>query len=199
MNVLFKYLEKIGLPNASISKNGAVSDQFLSLGITDLYHAVDYVHKLPYGIINNKSDYIHSVFKERRGTCSPKHALIATLAKEQGISLILAAGILIMNAKTMPKMSAILAQYALNGVPEAHVFLKYHHYHLDITFPDKNIFNPPYKFLKEIIISTDQIGEFKDEWHRQAIIEWLHAEKLNYQLDEIWKIRELCIKALSTH
>jgi hypothetical protein len=195
MNDLFAYLQKISLPNAPIAGEGTISNQFLSLGIHNLYDAIHYIHQLPYSRISKKSDP-SLVLTEKCGTCSPKHALIATLAKELNIELVLCTGILIMNAKNMPAIAGILKEYALNGIPEAHVYLKYNHQKLDVTFPNQNIFKS-YGYVKEMNITPEQITNFKDEWHRQAIEEWIKTEKLTYQLDEIWKIRELCINALS--
>lgn len=195
MNYLFEYLEKISLPNPLIVGQGTISNQFLSLGIDNLYGAINYIHQLPYSRISNKSDF-SLVLKEKCGTCSPKHALIAALAQELNIELVLCAGILIMNANNMPAITGILKQYSLSGIPEAHVYLEYNHQKLDVTFPNQNTFKS-YSYIKEINITPEQITNFKDQWHRQAIEEWIKTEKLTYQLDEVWKIRELCINALS--
>ena len=54
---------------------------FIDLGITSFQAACRYVHELPYGY-NSNSDDLMILFKEKKGTCTTKHAVIGTLAQE---------------------------------------------------------------------------------------------------------------------
>ncbi len=90
-----------------------------------------------------------------------------------------------------------MREYSLASLPEAHVYLDYHGERLDITFSNATNYSMTYPLLKETFILTEQIGEFKIAWHKAAIKEWLASQILPYDVDEIWKIRELCIVALN--
>ena len=75
-------MDKISvLPYNEIISAGIVSDTFLSLGVKTFVDASVYLHELPYGYNSSKDDLM-IVFKEKMGTCTTKHAAIATLAEE---------------------------------------------------------------------------------------------------------------------
>ena len=71
----------IVFPDKRIAENGPVSKMFIDLGIKSLHEACRYVHELPYGY-NSNSDDLMILFKEKKGTCTTKHAVIGTLAQE---------------------------------------------------------------------------------------------------------------------
>ena len=50
--------------------------------------------------------------------------------------------------------------------------------------------------LIEIAIDTDQIGDWKKQYHQSVLEEWLKRDQLDYTLEELWRIRENCIAAL---
>lgn len=58
-----------------LSHHKPISNLFLTLSITTFREALKYVHELPYGRNNNRTDYL-LVISEKCGTCSTKHALI---------------------------------------------------------------------------------------------------------------------------
>ena len=64
-----------------IEPSGVVSDRLLSLGIDTFLSACRWVHELPYGYNADRNDLM-ILFKEKMGSCTTKHALIATLAEE---------------------------------------------------------------------------------------------------------------------
>ena len=72
------------LPNPIIDKKGIISEKFKSLKIKNFWDACKYVHELPYGY-NSRTDDILMIFKEGYGSCTTKHAVIATLAEELDI------------------------------------------------------------------------------------------------------------------
>ncbi len=67
--------------NHPIAPSGLVSDRFLSFGVDSFHEACRHVHELPYGY-NSDRDDLMILFKEKMGTCTTKHAVIATLAAE---------------------------------------------------------------------------------------------------------------------
>jgi len=201
INQLYQYLQKINLPNTELMNSRFNSCEIVHelelKGVKNLYQTIEYIHQLPYCRISDNTNY-HLVLKEQRGTCTPKHALIAELASSLNIPLYLKAGIVIMNANNAPKIAPILKKYQLNEIIEAHTYLEYEHHQLDITFPEKTNFKMTYPLLKERNLTLHDLGEIKMAWHKEAMKEFLLTQHLPYDLDQIWEIREQCILALST-
>lgn len=196
MNEKLHYFKKHIFPNIKFEGSMQIASYFLALGITDFYQAIDYVHQLPYGRNSDRTNYLQ-VLSEKHGACSTKHALIAELARSLNIDLRLKLGLILLDEKNSPSISNILRKYSLASLPEAHVYLDYHGERLDLTFPSATNYSMTYPLLKETFILPEQIGEFKIAWHKAAIKEWLASQTLPYGVDEIWKIRELCIAALN--
>ena len=69
------------MPDKPITDSGLVSNEFIGLGIRSFHEACRYVHELPYGY-NSDRDDLMILFKEKMGTCTTKHAVIASLAAE---------------------------------------------------------------------------------------------------------------------
>lgn len=196
-NLLYRYLQKINLPNPELIDACEIAHDLRSKGIMNLYQAIEYIHQLPYCGISDNTNY-HLVLKEQRGTCTPKHALIAELASSLHIPLHLKAAIILMNSKNMPKIAPILKKYQLDNMIEAHTYLEYAGHQLDITFPEKTNFKMNFPVLKERNFTLHDLGDIKMAWHKEAMKEFLLTQHLPYDLDQIWKIREQCIQALST-
>jgi hypothetical protein len=68
-------------PHRPIQASGPVSEHFQKMDITDFIGACSFVQELPYGY-NSDRDDLMILFKERMGTCTTKHAVIAALAQE---------------------------------------------------------------------------------------------------------------------
>jgi hypothetical protein len=79
-------------PDMPITDAGPISKTFLGLGIARFLDACQYVLGLPYGYNSNRDDLM-ILFKEKMGTCSTKHAVIATLAAEMGLPITRGVGI----------------------------------------------------------------------------------------------------------
>lgn len=197
MNYLFSYLQSFGLPDKKISIQGEISRQFIEYDIKHFYQAIYFLHQLPYGRTSDRANY-HLVLPEQRGACSTKHALLAALAEELNLPIQLGLGIFLMNVNNTPKIRNILKKHQLVEIPEAHCFLQYQNHKFDITFPEMREYSVKVQFIKEMFIKPSDIGDFKINWHKQAIQEWLMSENLPNSLEEIWSIRELCIKILSS-
>jgi hypothetical protein len=184
-------------PDFEINGSDPVSTEFISRNIGRFHHACDAVCSLPYGRNSDKNN-LTGIFKENRGTCSSKHAILKSLADAHGFTEIrLIAGIFRMSGRTTPKVAATLEKYKLNYIPEAHCYLKFNDRIYDFTRPGSR----PEDFAGELVEETElkpgQISEFKVSYHKQFLATWAMNINLSYSTEEIWAIREECIKALS--
>jgi Transglutaminase-like superfamily len=174
-----------------------ITAAFVAAGINDFRAAAAYVHSIPYGRTSNRDDPL-SVLREDRGTCSTKHALLSALAQEQNIEIALVIGIYRMNGRNSPGVGEVLEKYGLDGLPEAHCFLRSGEMRIDLTRVETT---PPERiteFIYEEEISPDQIGEYKTSLHRRFLSQRIgEAATAWYSLDELWQIRESCIAALA--
>ncbi|MCK7515680.1 MAG: hypothetical protein MZV70_74685 [Desulfobacterales bacterium] len=83
------------------------------------------------------------LFKEKMGTCTTKHAVIATLAAELGLPITRGVGIYAMTEAIVTGTDKILAEYGLPYVPMIHCFLEYGNYRVDLTEGNRNGKNRP--------------------------------------------------------
>lgn len=163
------------------------------------HQAINWVWKLPYGRNSVRSDYM-LVPSEQRGVCSTKHAFIAKLAAEQGVDLKLMTGIFFMDSFNTPKISAVLSQFELPGIPEAHCYLLGGSKRYDITAFDEQdqSFVVKVDLLYEEEIAPEQIGDYKIDLHQKWMVEWLSQNsELKTNFENLWQIRESCIRKLS--
>ena len=124
-------------PDKSITQAGPISEEFLGLDIRSFHEACRYVHNLPYGYNSNRDDLM-ILFKEKMGTCSTKHAVIATLAAELGLPITRGVGIYPMTEAIVAGAHKILYEYSLPYVPMIHCFLEYGDYRVDLTEGNRN-------------------------------------------------------------
>lgn len=80
------------LPDVDIRYAGANSQEFLQKGITGFIDACPYVHQLAYGYNSDREDLL-ILFREGRGSCTTKHAVIATLTEESALPIVKTIGI----------------------------------------------------------------------------------------------------------
>jgi len=78
------------------------------------------------------------LFKEKMGTCTTKHAVIATLAAELGLPITRGVGIYPMTEAIVAGTEKILSEYSLPYVPMIHCFLEYEDYRVDLTEGTRN-------------------------------------------------------------
>lgn len=157
------------LPNPKIDKKGIISEQFISLKIKNFQNACVYVHNLPYGY-NSKTDDILILFKEGYGSCTTKHAVIATLAEELNIPIYKMIGIYAMTDDIVTGTNQILEKYRLPYLPMIHCFLIYGSYKVDLTEGNNNGKN---RSIEEFFFTEKVIPNFseKDEYllYRKAL------------------------------
>lgn len=183
--------------NFDLISGTSISDAFLSYGIKDFYSATKYIRELPYGRNSNKTNRL-LVLTEQRGTCSGKHALLAELAQEQNKPFELYFGFFKISENTHPAVAPILEKYGLTYYPELHAFLVSNGVKYDFTGMESPI-EPLIEFMKELPVRPDQVENYKEEAHKNFLASWLITEGLSnkFNLDQLWKIREECIKARS--
>lgn len=183
--------------NFSLSLNSPLSKLLLSKQITDFKSAITYINQLPYGRTSNRSDY-RLILPENKGTCSTKHAFLKQLAIENHQNIVeLYIGIYQMNETNTKGVGSVLDHYNLDSIPEAHTYLKINGNILDITRTTENNTSFEDSLLTEQQILPHQIADYKVTWHQNFLKQWITDKQLSYSFDEIWKIREECITALS--
>jgi len=158
-------------PEKAITGTGPISQAFLGLGIRSFQEACRYVHQLPYGY-NSDRDDLMILFKEKMGTCTTKHAVIATLAAELGLPITRGVGIYPMTEAIVAGTEKILSEYSLPYVPMIHCFLEYEDYRVDLTEGTRNGKNRPI----DDFLYTDRVDatiSAKDEYmiYRKALSE----------------------------
>lgn len=185
------------MKNFTIDKNkGIISEEFFNKNILDFHSACKFVSELPYKRNVNKNN-IKCVFDDLGGTCSTKHAILRKLALENhytDVKLIL--GIFKMDSIYTFKIKETLNKFNLNYIPEAHNYLKIDNKYFDFTNSNSDYIQFKNKLLIEKEIEYYEIVEEKILFHKDFIKKWIIEEKISYNLDEIWNVRELCIKDL---
>jgi hypothetical protein len=182
--------------NFQIQSNGPVSEKFLERGISDFSGASSFVRNLAYGRNRDKLKLLN-VFEENCGTCGTKHALLKKLCDENSIAGVqLMCGIYKMGGNNTPDIGEVLSKHKMEFIPEAHNYLRINEKILDCTFKHSSGENFESYLLTEIEFQPQQIGEFKIKLHKAFLGNWL-KENSNFNLDELWSIRESCIRQLS--
>lgn len=159
------------LPDAVMAEFGPVSAKFLELGVTSFQQACAFVHELPYGYNSDREDLM-ILFREKKGTCTTKHAVIAALAKELGLSVKKHVGIYKMTETLVPGTNKILERHRLPHLPMIHCFLVSGPHRVDLTEGNRNGKNGP---VDEFLFAREVVPNFteKDEYllYRRVLIE----------------------------
>ena len=185
------------LPASELKPGGPIAPAFIELNLEDYRSAACYLRGLAYGRNSSRTDPL-AVLREKRGTCSTKHALLARLAADQQLAIRLMLGIYEMSERNTPGVGRVLEKYGLACVPESHCYLMYDDDRIDITRAVDGA-EPIAKFLHEEVISPDQIADYKVAVHQRFLRNWIEtaATSRAMNLDAAWKIREECIAALA--
>ncbi len=180
---------------------GPVSKMFIDLGITRLQEACRYVHELPYGY-NSNSDDLMILFKEKKGTCTTKHAVIGTLARELALPVQKNVGIYAMTEEIVSGTDTLLAEFHLPYIPMLHCFLSYENFRVDLTEGNRNGKNRSIEAFLHVQQVVPDISE-KDEYllYRKALknVVLKRPELLGVELKQILHSREEGIKLLKAN
>ena len=187
-------------PDARINGSGVVSDEFLRLGITSFIDACRYVLQLPYGY-NSDRDDLMILFREGKGSCTTKHAVIATLADDLDLPIFKNIGIYEMTEDIVTGTKDILKSFNLPYVPMLHCFLVYGDYRVVLTEGNRNGKNRP---IREFL-HTEKVRpniSAKDEYrlYRIALKDriLLREELKDVDIKRILQAREEGIKVLKS-
>ena len=183
--------------NFNITADKQLSRRANKLGLYGSEALIHFIQKTPYGRTSNRSD-VSLVFSENRGTCSSKHALIKAIATENNVTdLDLVIGMYKMSETNTAKIGNVLSENGLDYIPEAHCYLKYNNQQIDITTNNSDFEIIKNAIIEEIPIQPIQIGNFKVEYHKAFLRNWLEENSSPFSFEEIWTIREQCISNLS--
>lgn len=186
------------LPDRQITKAGVISSIFLDFGIKTFIEACRYVHQLPYGY-NSDRDDLMILFKEEMGSCTTKHAVVATLAKELDLPVFKNIGIYPMTEEIVTGADNILGKYDLPYVPMVHCFLVYGEFRVDLTEGNQNGKNQSIETFLHIDSVKPNMSE-KEEYllYRDALKEMIlkRDDLQGIDIKTILQAREEGIKLL---
>lgn len=188
------------LPDKAI-ESGAVSDRFISLGIYRFLDACRYVHHLPYGY-NSDRDDLMILFEEKMGSCTTKHAIIASLAEEASLPVAKKIGIYAMTEAIVTGTDKILKRYGLPYVPMVHCFLAFDRYRVDLTEGNNNGKNRSIdNFLHVEQVPANISAKEEYRCYRQALKEVVLARKemQGVEIKQILHAREEGLALLKSH
>ena len=120
------------LPDTEIKPVGEISRKFLELGIKSFRQACEYANNIEYGY-NTNYDGKLIFFKEKRGTCTSKHAVVAGLAEELNIPLYKHVCIYKFTEEISTGAIEILKKYKIPYAAMVHCFLVYKNLRFDLT------------------------------------------------------------------
>lgn len=188
-------------PDESISDLGIISAKFLSLGIKSFLDACRYVHELPYGY-NSDRDDLMILFKEHKGTCTTKHAVIATLAQELDFPIMKNVGIYAMTEEIVTGTDEILAKYRIPYVPMIHCFLVYGEHRVDLSEGNNNGKNRPiedFLFTRQVEPNISAKNEYL--LYRKALKEHIltRREMAGSDIRQILHAREEGLKQIKNN
>ena len=180
-----------------LQSNDDLTLQLKNKGITTWNALTEYIMNLPYGRTTNRTD-LSLVLTEQKGTCSSKHAFlkqVADLNALPNIKLIL--GMYKMNTINTPKIGNVLTENRIDFIPEAHCYLSIDGERKDFTSRNSDFKRLKNDILLEQDIESFQAAQFKVDFHKAYIKTWIKSENLPFHFDEIWNLREACIRNLS--
>ncbi len=158
---------------------------------------INYISRLPYGRNTNRADF-SLVIIEKKGTCSSKHAFLKKIADLNNISDIkLVIGMYKMSESNTPKIGTELSTHNIDYIPEAHCYLKIGNTPVDVTSKESHFDTIKNDILQEKEIIPEQVTKYKVQYHKDFLKTWITDQKIKFDFDTIWNIREKCIYNLT--
>lgn len=190
-------ITKLKIDNKIITPTGLLSTLAITYGISTVKDLLLYTRDTDYGRNTHRITF-EEVLTEARGTCSTKHGLIKQIAIEQQLDNIdLVACVFNMHAANTPAITAILEEYSLDYIPEMHCYIEIDKLAIDLTFKDSDIGSISDDIMQRQYVQPGFLDTEKVKVHRAYIDDWIEEQSIPYTADEVWSIREQCIKALS--
>ena len=182
--------------NQNLNPNKKLGRLTKSKGLTTWKGVLHYVRDLPYGRNKERTNF-SLVITEGKGTCSSKHAFLKSMADENDFSVKLILCLYKMTEINTPGIGTALTENEITYIPEAHCYLKVDDERMDLTNASADLSRIDSDIIQEIEITPDQVGEFKVEFHKSYLRNWILENDLDFSFKEIWEIREQCIANLS--
>ena len=168
-----------------------------SNGIESWNELTEFVKNLPYGRNKSRTDF-GLVLSERKGTCSSKHALLKSIADLNNVpNTELVIGIYRMTESNTSKIGTELTDNSIEFIPEAHCYLKINDRRIDLTSGQSEFKKIEKDIIQEKLIEPNQVAEFKVDYHKKFIKNWLKESNSRLGFDQIWSVREKCIENLT--
>ncbi len=185
------------MKNARLNCDSILTKALNKIGVGDINNLIAFVKNIPYGRTTNRFNLLEVII-ENRGTCSSKHALIKAVATENGISNIkLILCMYKMTVANTPGIGDGIDKSILDYIPEAHCFIEIGNQKLDLTNPNADLDRIKHDILSEVEIEPYQVGDYKIDYHKCYIANWIKDNSLDITLSKVWAIREECIANLS--
>jgi hypothetical protein len=188
-------------PEKPIGGAGPMAAAFQARGVQSFRAACAYVQRLPYGYNSDRDDPM-ILFKEQKGTCTTKHAVIAALASELGLPVAKHIGIYAMTEALVTGTQALLDTFSLPYVPMIHCFLACGSDRVDLTAGNRDGKNRTI----DAFLHTEAVAPHisaKEEYlrYRRAMENLLATrdELRAVKLKTVLKAREMGIALLRAH
>jgi hypothetical protein len=187
-------------PDSPITPAGIISKTFLDMGIDRFIAACRCVHELPYGYNSDKDDLM-ILFKEKKGTCTTKHAVIGTLAVELGLPITKTIGIYAMTEAVVTGTQAVLEAHRLPYLPMIHCFLTSGSVRVDLTEGNRNGKNRPiddFLYTEDVRPAISAKAEYL--LYRRALSDVIlkRQELAGVTLKQVLQAREAGLKVLKS-
>jgi hypothetical protein len=184
------------LPDFELVEDFPGKQFLMEKGITRFLDACQFVQNLPYGR-NQSRDAYELILTENQGTCSSKHGFLYQIIELHKIPEIeLLVGIFLMNGETHPKVAPILRKYNLELIPEAHAYFRYKDKRYDFTAKNMSIEKIEPFIVREQRCESQQLIDWKPMIHKHYLEGWRKRKNCIFTADELWEIREECIRSL---
>lgn len=188
-------------PEKPIGGAGPMAAAFLARGVQSFRAACAHVQRLPYGY-NSDPDDPMILFKEEKGTCTTKHAVIAALAVELDLPVAKHIGIYAMTEALVTGTQALLETFQLPYVPMIHCFLAWNGNRVDLTAGNRNGKNRTIDaFLHTEAVAPDISAKEEYLRYRTALENLLatREELRAVKLKTVLKVREMGLALLKAN
>ena len=189
--------ETVHLPPSLLRGDGPIGSTFVQRQIFTYRAAADVIWSLPYARNSDGPGKYKRVLIEERGTCSSKHALLAALAREEGLAVQLFLGFYELNGINAPGSAKTLRHYGLDAVPESHCWLQHDNHFIDVSWPadaiqQRDLATKRRNYFWQQVIQPEDVDAKRDELHRLVIKEWAAKKGLAFSVEQILAILVEC-------
>ena len=185
------------MKNLPLTSKDDLTIQIRNSGVKTWRDLIGSVKRIKYGRTSKRSD-LNLVWTEQKGTCSSKHAFlkkVADLNHIPNVKLMLC--MFKMNTTNTPSIGDALDGQPITYNPEAHCYLSIEDENIDITSSESSFAKIKDDIIEQIEIEPEQVFQFKVDYHKDFLKNWILKEKCHLSFDQVWSIREKCIENMS--